>query len=62
VYSLGATDAFCPAGEKIAQSERGAFVPNHATSISEVRDGTSSTIALGEGAGGARWPFPAAHR
>lgn len=52
VYCMGATDAFCPQGDQIPLIERGMFVANHATRLAEVLDGTSGTMAMGEGAGG----------
>lgn len=57
VYCMGATDAFCTQGGQIPVAQRGMFVYNHATRLAEVLDGTSSTMALGEGAGGPAWPL-----
>ena len=61
VYCMGATDAFCPRGGEIPTTERGMFVANHATRLAEVTDGTSCTMAVGEGAGGPAWPLCRGH-
>ena len=57
IYSMGATDAICPDSSQILLSQRGVFVTNHATRLAEITDGTSCTLAVGEGAGGAAWPL-----
>jgi prepilin-type processing-associated H-X9-DG protein len=68
-YCKGATDAWCyvdvtpqqkfmPPGPPFIQNqgERGLFDMNWAVPIRRVTDGTSKTIAMGEGAGGIAWP------
>jgi prepilin-type N-terminal cleavage/methylation domain-containing protein len=57
VYSMGATDGLCGQADQIPLSLRGMFHVNYATKFAEVRDGSSNTFAVGEGAGGLRWPL-----
>ncbi len=55
VFCKGATDAWYLPGLPIA--ERGMFEFNFARRMAEIRDGSSNTMAMGEGAGGVRWPL-----
>ena len=57
VYSKGPNDAWCMPAEKMPSCDRGVFYLNAATQIADIRDGTSNTMAMGEGAGGSRWPL-----
>jgi prepilin-type N-terminal cleavage/methylation domain-containing protein len=57
IYSKGSTDAWCLPPEKLPSRRRGLFYVNLYTRLVEVRDGTSKTIAMGEGAGGSHWPL-----
>lgn len=57
VLSKGASDAFCSEPANIPSTERGIFDYDLATPISKITDGTSKTIAIGEGAGGRHWPL-----
>jgi prepilin-type processing-associated H-X9-DG protein len=52
VFSKGASDAFCRTPHETPPSELGLFDYNLAIRLASVEDGTSNTIALGEGAGG----------
>lgn len=57
VFCMGATDAICPQGVRVASKTRGVFLADYATRIADIRDGSSSTFAVGEGAGGPLWPL-----
>ncbi|MBI3837233.1 MAG: DUF1559 domain-containing protein [Planctomycetia bacterium] len=57
VFCKGITDAWCVTPKLVPQSERGLFDLNWAVPLRRVSDGTSKTIAIGEGAGGAKWPL-----
>lgn len=57
VYSMGATDGLCPTGDQIPWNVRGMFHANCATRMADVSDGSSHTLAVGEGAGGPGWPL-----
>jgi hypothetical protein len=55
-YSHGATDAWCVTN-KFAAHEKGPFQIGDGTKLSQIVDGTSHTIAMGEAAGGDDWPL-----
>jgi prepilin-type N-terminal cleavage/methylation domain-containing protein/prepilin-type processing-associated H-X9-DG protein len=57
VYSKGSNDAACLPTTGVPHSERGLFDANRLTRIAHVTDGSSNTIAMGEGAGGPLWPL-----
>ena len=57
IFSKGASDCFCDRPEDVPDSERGMFDYNLQTKAKHVKDGLSKTFAIGEGAGGARWPL-----
>lgn len=57
VYCKGSNDALCLPASGISLEERGMFDVNISVRLSQVLDGTSHTIAMGEGAGGSRWPL-----
>ena len=66
-FCKGVTDAWChgknymPPGPPFVKNkwDRGMFDLNWAVPIRKVTDGTSRTIAMGEGAGGVAWPISA---
>lgn len=57
VLSKGASDAFCETSRDIHDLEKGLFDYNLIVKASRVTDGLSSTLAVGEGASGIRWPL-----
>lgn len=57
VYSKGSNDAPCLPASNVARNERGLFEANALTRAAEVTDGLSSTMAVGEGAGGPARPL-----
>ena len=57
VLSKGSTDANCLTQQKLPTERRGMFYFNIRTRPAEIADGTSKTFAIGEGAGGDRWPL-----
>ncbi len=57
VLSKGSTDTFCVTVHDLPRERRGCFYVNLATRIAEIEDGTSKTMAIGEGVGGANWPL-----
>lgn len=52
VFSKGASDAFCTTPHNMPASELGLFDYNLEVRFAHVEDGSSNTLALGEGAGG----------
>ncbi len=63
-FSKGVTDAWCvgahespPGPPYVPITERGMFDINYAVNARKVTDGTSKTIAMGEGATGLNWPL-----
>jgi len=54
-FCHGATDAWCLTDES-PPHEKGAFAVGKPTKLRQITDGTSHTIAMGEAAGGERWP------
>jgi prepilin-type N-terminal cleavage/methylation domain-containing protein/prepilin-type processing-associated H-X9-DG protein len=57
VLSKGSTDTWCVTVRELPKDRRGCFYVNAATRVSEIEDGTSKTIAVGEGVGGPNWPL-----
>lgn len=57
ILSKGIADGWCNTPQAIHLQERGMFDADLVMKISGVRDGTSNTIAVGEGAGGEHWPI-----
>ncbi len=57
VLCKGSTDTWCLNGNSMPYDCRGFFYPNLKTRASEIHDGLSKTMAMGEGAGGFRWPL-----
>lgn len=57
IYSQGNNDAHCEPASGIPIQERGMFTTNDVCRFRDVMDGTSNTFAMGEGAGGDRWPL-----
>jgi prepilin-type N-terminal cleavage/methylation domain-containing protein/prepilin-type processing-associated H-X9-DG protein len=55
-YSHGATDAWC-LSNKYPPHEKGPFNVGKGTKLRKITDGLSHTIAMGEAAGGERWPL-----
>jgi len=55
IFSKGANDASCNNSRSIADDERGMFDVGLVTTHADLRDGTSTTFAVGEGAGGPHW-------
>jgi prepilin-type processing-associated H-X9-DG protein len=56
-YSRGANDSWCYVGTGRHRPRGGIFGFNLSTGVRNILDGSSNTIAMGEGAGGARWPL-----
>lgn len=57
IYSRGASDAECEPSSGIPFDRRGLFTSNDVRRIRDVIDGASNSFAMGEGAGGDRWPL-----
>jgi prepilin-type N-terminal cleavage/methylation domain-containing protein/prepilin-type processing-associated H-X9-DG protein len=57
VLCKGSTDAWCITANMVPRERRGCFYPTLNTRLSEIQDGLSNTIAMGEGAGGPAWPI-----
>ncbi|WP_425267222.1 DUF1559 domain-containing protein [Aeoliella straminimaris] len=54
-YSHGVTDAWCISGQ-YPEQYRGVFDIGYPKKLRQISDGLSHTIAMGEAAGGERWP------
>ncbi len=57
ILCKGVTDAWCITPEMIPADERGMFNFNLDVAVKDVIDGTSNTIAIGEGASGSNFPL-----
>lgn len=57
IFSKGANDGSCRVPQSIAIGERGMFDVGLVTTHAQLRDGTSHTLAMGEGASGPHWPL-----
>jgi len=57
VLSKGLFDGFCDQPNRIRPTIRGSFEFNVETRFRQVKDGTSKTFLVGEGAGGPNWPL-----
>jgi prepilin-type N-terminal cleavage/methylation domain-containing protein/prepilin-type processing-associated H-X9-DG protein len=57
VLSKGATDTWCVTTHDLPRDHRGVFYVNVTTRVAEIEDGTSKTVAIGEGVGGPNWPI-----
>jgi prepilin-type N-terminal cleavage/methylation domain-containing protein len=55
ILSKGATDTNCILGHTVPGTHRGFFAMNYRARIRHFTDGTSKSLALGEGAGGPHW-------
>jgi prepilin-type processing-associated H-X9-DG protein len=55
IMSRGVTDSWSKAHEKVPKELKGLFDINWAVPMRKITDGTSKTIALGEGADGSAW-------
>jgi len=53
LYCKGATDAWCTRGDN--STYRGMFTSNGVTRIGDILDGSSQTLAMGEGSTGTEW-------
>lgn len=57
VFCVGANDAWYTPFDGTPRPRGGMFWPNQRTRMKDIGDGASQTIAMGEGAGGPRWPL-----
>jgi prepilin-type N-terminal cleavage/methylation domain-containing protein/prepilin-type processing-associated H-X9-DG protein len=57
ILNKGINDAFCESPNNIPDAERGLFDFRLRVGIHSIQDGTSHTMAAGEGAGGPHWPL-----
>lgn len=57
LFCKGSNDAWCVAPFGLLTQGRGMFDQNRSASLANVSDGTSNTLAVGEGATGIRWPL-----
>lgn len=61
ILSVGATDALCLPYENVSIKERGLFGLNSVVRRSDIVDGISLSLALGEGASGPNWMLDTSH-
>jgi prepilin-type N-terminal cleavage/methylation domain-containing protein/prepilin-type processing-associated H-X9-DG protein len=57
VVCKGVSDAWCTSPQLVPAAERGIFDLNWGVKLKKITDGLTRTIAVGEAAGGDRWPL-----